>query len=287
MSKPIALITDSTCDIPKEWIKQYDISVVPLTIVFGDQQYLDWVELTAEQFYQRLPQDSHHPSTSQPTPKAFLEAFRQAADKGAKEIITLTISSLMSGTIESARRAAQESPIPVHVVDGRNNSMGLGWQVMAAARVQEAGGKLEAMLAAAEQARKNMVYYVSLDTIEYLSRGGRISEAANFLSSILRIKPLIYVRPDTGTVAPSIPSRSRKTAIESLFKEFFRHFVRDQVLHIAVLHNDALEEARALYESVMREYSPKELFVTITSPVLGAHTGPRAIALVGYAETLL
>jgi DegV family protein with EDD domain len=284
MTQPIALVTDSTCDIPEEWIKQYDISIVPLTIAFGDQQYLDRVEMTSEMFYQRLPVDPKHPTTSQPSPKAFLDAFRQAAEKGAKEIITITISSLMSGTILSARQAAQESPIPVQVVDGRNNSMGLGWQVMAAARAQEAGGGLDAMLAAAEQARKAMVYYVSLDTIEYLSRGGRISEAANFLSSILNIKPMIYVRPDTGTVAPSIPSRSRKNALESLFREFFRHFLPGQTMHLTVLHNGALEEAQQMVEKIRGVYSPKELFITITSPVLGAHTGPRAVAIVGYAD---
>lgn len=285
MPEPIALVTDSTCDIPKEWIQQYAITVVPLSIVFGDRQYLDGIELSAEAFYQRLPNESQHPSTSQPTPGAFLQAYRQAADNGAKAVMVVTISSYMSGTVESARRAAQDSPIPVTVVDSRNNSMGLGWQVIAAARARDAGGNLEAMLAAAEKVRKNMVYYVTLDTIEYLSRGGRIAEAATFLGSILRIKPLIYVRPETGTVAPSLPARSRKGAIDGLYKEFFHHFTHDQVLHLTVLHNNALEEAQALAEVVRREYSPSELFVTITSPVLGAHTGPKAIALVGYADT--
>lgn len=283
MSHRIALVTDSTCDIPAEWRNQYEITVVPLTIIFGSQQFLDGVDLSAEQFYERLPNDPHHPTTSQPTPQAFLDAYRQVASQGARSIVVLTISSAMSGTIESARRAAQEASVPVHVVDGRNNSMGLGWQVIAAARVREAGGGLEAMLAAAEQVRKNMVYYVSLDTIEYLSRGGRISEAARFLDSVLHIKPLIYVRPETGTVAPSIPSRSRKAAVEGLYKEFFRHIDTSRPLHLTVLHNEALPEAEGLAVRVRREYSPQEIFITITSPVLGAHTGPRALALCGYA----
>jgi DegV family protein with EDD domain len=190
----------------------------------------------------------------------------------------------MSGTIESARRAAQDAPIPVHILDGRNNSMGLGWQVIAAARAQEAGGSLEAMTAAAEQVRSDIVYFISLDTIEYLSRGGRISEAAKFLSSIIHIKPMICVRPDTGTVGASIPARSRKAAIEGLYKEFFSHFNDDRPLHVTVLHNNAIEEATALAERVVREHSPKEIFISIVSPVLGVHTGPRAIALCGYAE---
>jgi DegV family protein with EDD domain len=284
MANRIALITDSTCDIPAEWIRQYEISVVPLTIIFGDQQYLDGIDLTAAQFYERLAKEKTYPTSSQPTPKAFLDAYQHAAANGAEEILAFTISSAMSGTIESARRAAQESPIPVTLVDGKNNSMGLGWQVIAAARARAAGGGLEAMQAAAEQARRNMVYYISLDTIEYLSRGGRISEAARLLDSILRIKPLIYVRPDAGVVAPSMPARSRKAAIEGLYKEFFRQMDTSCPMHITVLHNDALPEAQALFEQVQREYSPQELFISIVSPVLGVHTGPRAIALCGYSE---
>jgi len=129
-----------------------------------------------------------------------------------------------------------------------------------------------------------MVYYISLDSIDYLSRGGRIAEAARFLNSILQIKPLIYVRPESGTVAASLPGRSRKTAIEGLYKEYFRHFSAGKALHITVLHNSALAEAETLAERVRLEYNPKELFISITSPVLGVHTGPRALALCGYAE---
>lgn len=280
----IALVTDSTCDIPAEWVRQYDISIVPLTIVFGDEQYLDGVEMTAEQFYERLPIESRHPTTSQPTPKAFLDVFTTAANKGYEKILVITISSAMSGTIEAARRAVEESSIPVHIMDGKNNSMGLGWQVIAAARVREAGGSLEEMMAAAAQVQKDVAYYISLDTIEYLSKGGRISEAARFLNSVLRIKPLIYVRPDTGTVGASIPARSRKAAIEEMYKEFFKHVNTSWPLHITVLHNNALQEALELAERVRQEYSPKELFISIVSPVLGVHTGPRAIALCGYAE---
>lgn len=286
MAHRVALVTDSTCDIPAEWRKQYNIAVVPLTIVFGSQTYLDGVDLSAEEFYQRLAQDPKHPTTSQPAPKLFLDAYQAAAAKGADEILTLTISSAMSGTIESARRAAQDASIPVHVVDGKNNSMGLGWQVIAAARAQEAGGSLDEMLTAAEQVRKAMVYYVSLDTIEYLSRGGRISDAARFLNSVLHIKPLIYVKPETGTVGASIPARSRKAAIESLFKEFFGHIDTSLPMHITVLHNDIIPEAQALAERVQAGYSPKELLISIVSPVLGVHTGPGALALCGYAERM-
>jgi DegV family protein with EDD domain len=286
MSQPtsmIALVTDSTCDLPSEWISQYGITVVPLTIIFGDQQYLDGVDLSPREFYQRLSKETLRPTTSQPAPEAFLKAYQQATAAGASEILVFTISSAMSGTIESARRAAQEFSLPVEVIDSKNNSMGLGWQVIAAARVRESGGGREAMLAAAEQARNAMAYYITLDTIDYLARGGRIAGAARFLNSILQIKPLIYVRPETGTVGAALPARSRKNAVEGMLREFTQHTSSGLPLHITVLHNDVEEEAQALAERVQRELSPQELFISIVSPVLGVHTGPRAIALCGYA----
>lgn len=283
VSNRIALITDSTCDIPMEWREKYDITVVPLTIIMGDRQYLDGVDLTAERFYELLPQTTRLPTTSQPAPREFLDAYKAAAEKGYQEAVVITISSAMSGTILSANQAAADSPIPVHVVDGKNNSMGLGWQVIAAARAREAGGDLEAMLKSAEQARVNMVYCITLDTLEYLAKGGRIGGATKFIGTILNIKPMINVNPHTGVVSAGSPSRSRARGIENLFKEFFNKIDTRFSMHITVLHNSALEDAQALAERVKREFSPEELFISITSPVLGIHTGPKALALVGYS----
>jgi DegV family protein with EDD domain len=284
MPHRIALITDSTCDIPLEWVEQYEIDIIPLSIVFGDQPYLDGVELSAADFYQKLDSDKHHPTTSQPTPGAFLKAYEKAKASGAEQALVFTISSAMSGTIISARQAVEDSPIPVTVVDGRNNGMGLGWQVIAAARARESGGGLAEMEAAAEKVRISMVYYVTLDTIDYLSKGGRIAGAISFVNSFLKIKPLIYVKPDSGSVGASIPARSRKGALDGLYKEFTRHFQVGQKLHITVVHNNAFEEARLIYERVKQEFSPLEIFITYASPVLGTHTGPQAVGLIGYAE---
>jgi DegV family protein with EDD domain len=283
MTHKIALVTDSTCDIPIAWRDQYDLEIVPLTIVMNGVPLLDGVDIQAQEFYERLESEKLRPTTSQSTPKAFLEAYRKAAQKGAERVLVITISSAMSGTIESARQASEESPIPVHILDGKNNSMGLGWQVIAAARIRETGGTLTQMVDSAIQVQKKISYYISLDTIEYLARGGRIADAARFLNSVLKIKPLIYVKPDTGTVGAAFPSRSRKVAIEDMYKEFFKHLDTSLPLHITVLHNNALPEAENLLERVQMEFSPREIFISIVSPVLGVHTGPRALALCGYA----
>jgi DegV family protein with EDD domain len=284
MANPIAIVTDSTCDIPAEWIKKYEITIVPMTVVFGDAQFLDGVEMTAQQFYERLAQDPHHPTTSQPTPADFQKAYRKALESGARQILAVVISSGMSGTISSAQQAARDFPIPVQVVDSRNNSMGLGWQVLAAARARENGATLEQMVMEVENTRNKMVYYISLDTIEYLAKGGRIGGAVKFLQSVINIKPLVYVRPDTGTVGAAFPAHTRRAGLQGMYKEFFKHIDVKRPLHIAVLHNNILEDAQVIAEQVKKEYAPKELLINIVTPILGAHTGPKAVALCGYAE---
>lgn len=284
MANKIALVTDSTCDIPAEWREKYEITVVPMTVIFGDESYLDGRDITPVEFYERLLSDPRHPTTSQPAPADFAAVYEKAFSSGAEQVLALVISSAMSGTYASAAQAAGTFGKPVHVMDSRNNSMGLGWQVIAAARAREAGGDLDAMMDAARQARGRMVYYVALDTIEYLARGGRISGAVKFLDSVLKIKPLIYVNHDTGTVAPSLPSRSRSGVLSNLYREFFKHTDTSSPMHITVLHNNAEADARTIEERVRADYSPAELFTTIVTPILGAHTGPRAVALCGYAE---
>jgi DegV family protein with EDD domain len=284
MAHRISLITDSTSDIPAEWREQYELTVIPMTLIFGDSEYLDGVDMTAEEFYKRLPNEEHHPTTSQPAPAIFLDAYKRMVAEGAEEIVAIVISSEMSGTYASAVQAAKDFNMPVHVVDSRSNSMGLGWQVIAAARAREEGGGSKEMLAAADKVRETMTYFVALDTIEYLARGGRIGTAVKFLDSLLKIKPLIYVNHKTGTVAPALPARSRKLALKSLYKSFFKQMDISRPMHLTVLHNNAEEDAREVIRRIQEEFNPMELNLTIVSPVLGAHTGPRAVAICGYYE---
>jgi DegV family protein with EDD domain len=284
MAAKIALVADSTCDIPVEWRKKYDLTVIPMTLIFGDQQYLDGVDMTANQFYERLSTETQHPTTSQPSPAVFQDAFEKLGQAGAEEIVAILISSAMSGTYASAAQAAQNFEVPVHVVDSRSNSMALGWQVIAAARAREAGADAAGMVKAADEARATMTYYVALDTIEYLSRGGRIGTAVKFLDSMLNIKPLIYVNHETGTVAPALPARSRKSVLKALYKNFFKQMEVDRQMHLTVLHNNAESEALEILEKIEAEYQPVEMNMTIVSPVLGAHTGPRAVAICGYYD---
>ena len=284
MTHRIALVTDSTCDIPQDWRKKYEITVIPLTIVFGEEQLLDGVDISAVDFYDRLGTDPNHPTTSQPTPNDFKQVFEKVRKAGAEEILCITISSAMSGTMASATAAAKDFPIPVRVMDSRNNSMGLGWQVIAAARAREAGGGMNDMLAAAEKIRDRIVYFISLDTIEYLKKGGRIGDAVKWVDSVLKIKPLITVKRDTGTVGVGMPSRSRKLGLKNVYKTFFKQLDTTKPMHIAVMHNHVPADAEAMVARIKAEYAPAEIFIEIVNPILGVHTGPGAVALCGYSE---
>ena len=200
MKHKIALITDSTCDLSLNYRKQYDIEVVPLTIIWGEEQFRDGVDLAPEDFYRRLETDQVIPTTSQPTPQEMVQVYEKAKKKGAEEIVILTISSAMSGTHESAKKAAELVDIPVHVQDSKSNTMSLGWQVLAAARAREAGGDVQAMVTAAKQARDNMVLMISLDTLKFLHKGGRIGGASHFIGTLLNLKPQITVNHQSGEV---------------------------------------------------------------------------------------
>ncbi len=285
MTGQIAIITDSTNDLPLDLREKYHIRVVPLTIVWGDRQYLDGIDITPEEFYAQLGTNPQHPTTSQPTPQDFTRAYENAVNDGADEILVVTISSAMSGTNESARAAAEGFSVPVKVLDSKSNSMSLGWQLLAAARAREAGADLEGMAKAADEVRNRLHYHITLDTLEYLVKGGRIAGAARFLGNTLNLKPQIRVNHQSGAVEPGDLSRTRARALETLYSSFFKKVDVTRPLRIAVLHNAAYEDASALADRITAEHKPLELVIGIVSPVLGAHTGPRAVALCGYSES--
>lgn len=284
MKHKIALITDSTCDLPLNYQEQYDIEVVPLTIIWGEEQFRDGVDLAPEDFYRRLGTDQVIPTTSQPTPQEMVQVYEKAKKNGAEEIVILTISSAMSGTHESAKKAAELVDVPVHVQDSKSNTMSLGWQVLAAARARKAGGDVQAMLSAAKQARDSMVLMISLDTLKFLHKGGRIGGASHFIGTLLNLKPQITVNHQSGEVEGGRRSRTRKKALIDLYSDFFTQIDSSKNLRVAVLHNAALEEAEKIANRIQQEFHPEELVLGIVSPVLGVHTGPGAVAICGYTE---
>lgn len=283
MGFDVGLVTDSACDLPDDVLRDYGIEMVPLYVIWGTEELRDRVDISGEEFYERLVRDPVHPRTSQPTPEDFAAAIRAQVEAGAREVVVMTISSAMSSTYNSAQQgAALVKGATVHVVDTRANSMSQGWQVLAAARTREAGGTAQAMIAAAERVREHEATMLYVDTLEYLHKGGRIGAAARFVGAALNIKPQLYVDHTTGAVEAGPRVRTRRKAIEAMIAGFFERMDRAQPIRVAVMHGNVPDEVQALAERLRRDYNPVEIVTGLTSPVLGVHTGPGALALCGY-----
>ncbi|NLG50139.1 MAG: DegV family protein [Chloroflexi bacterium] len=268
--KRIAIITDSTSDLPAEIVERYGIIVVPLYVVWGEEQLRDGVDIDHATFYARLPDDPIHPKTSQPSPQDFAQAIEQS---GADEAVILTISSALSGTMNAAEGARALVDVPVHVVDSRAVSMGLGWQVIMAARALERGGDAQAMIAAAASVRERLTMRFVLDTLEYLHRGGRIGGAARFLGTMLQLKPLLAIDQKSGMIEAVERTRTRQRAVRRLLEVAFERIDLQQPIRVAVLHTACLDEMLALRDEIADRYHPVEILCSELGPVLGVHGG--------------
>ena len=280
----IEIITDSTCDLPEPLISQYNIQVIPHTIIWGNEQYRDRIDIQPEEFYRRLVADRIRPTTAQASVNDFSLAYQAAVNRGATEIIALTVSSAMSGAYQSALKASEMVNIPVSVVDSKGPTMTLGWQVLAAARAVETGANTAAVLEKVAQVRSKMIQLVSLDTLEYLTKGGRIGNAIKWVSGLLQVKPLVSINHQTGLVDPVPLARTHNSIITAMYNRFVAALQNHKKLHVAVLHGNIPAEAEVLKERILADLDPIEVLVNITGPVLGINTGPGAMALCGYAE---
>ncbi len=281
---PIGVITDSTCDIPQNLIEHHKIKIVPHYILWGQNQYLDRVDIQPQEFYQKLESETIRPTTSQASEQDFLKKYEEAIFEGAKELIVLTVSSAMSGAYQMALKAAKLVKIPVHVIDSKGPTMTLGWQVLEAVRKREIGYDIKAIVESVTTIRHKLVQIVGMETIEFLQKGGRIGEAASWIGAKLQIKPVVSINHETGRVEPAGIARTHSSMVELLYQKFIDKLVGDGALHVAVLHGNALAEAEKLVTKIQDTSKPVEILVNITGPVLGINTGPRALALCGYRE---
>jgi len=278
----IAIITDSTSDLSPEMREKYGITVVPQHIIWGTEELLDGVDIQPETFYKRLTTDPVHPKSSQPTPQTFLRYVNEAKAAGAEEVVILTVSNQLSGTILSAQGAAEQADIPVHVIDSMSASMGLGYQAIAAAEVRAQGGNAEAMRAAADKVRSTMQIYLTVDTLEYLHRGGRIGGAAKLVGTALQLKPMLMLDHSAGRIEAVERTRTRAKAVDAMYNTFFSKLDTSRPMHLCVIHADSMGDAQALAQRVKSDYNPASLQITNVTPVIGVHVGPGTLALVGY-----
>jgi DegV family protein with EDD domain len=274
---PLRIVTDSTADLDQFELDELGIAMVPLTVRFGDDAYLDRLEINAEDFYTRLANARVLPHTSQPSVGQFHEAFALLAAQGADEILAIHLSSKLSGTFGAARVAARQAPAGCHVsvLDSRTIARGLAALVRCAAEVARQGGSSAQAQAAASALIRRHTVQILLDTLEYLQRGGRIGRARSLLGSILNVKPI--VRLEDGEVVAGGRVRSRARGVQQLFETASK---TPEIEHVVVEHSGGVADAEDLAHRLRDELPGKRVEVRWLSPVVGVHAGPNAIGTV-------
>lgn len=270
----IRIVTDSSSDLPVEVRQQLGITIVPLTIRFGSETFVDGVDLDTGAFWSRLGSSSTLPETAAPSAGAFMETFDVLSTEGASGIVVLSLSARLSATHQSAVIAAENvaSRIDVRVIDSGTVSMALGLAAMVAAEAARAGGDVEAVAAAALSAAARSEVIVALDTLEFLKRGGRIGGAQAMLGGMLDVKPLVTV--DDGVVAAAGRVRTRSKARAAIVD---RAAANAHSPKMAVLHGAAADSEEVLAE--VREVVGDHVLVAELGPVVGTHAGPGAIGV--------
>lgn len=272
---PVRIVTDSSCDLPQELADALGIEIVPLTIRFGDEEFVDRRELSTEEFWSRCAASSVLPETAAPPPGEFEAAFRRLADDGATGIACITLSRDLSATIQSAEVGAKgvADVVPVRVLDSRSLTMGLGMICVAAARLAAEGQGLEEIADAVADLSARTRVYGALDTLDNLKKGGRIGGAQALLGSLLSIKPVIEV--SSGRVEPESRQRTRAKALSYLIDK-----VRAQgaVENLAVMHADT-DDVDAFVARLAPLYEG-EIVVGDIGPVIGTHGGRGTMGVV-------
>lgn len=277
MSRHVAIVTDSTAYLPQESLDRHRITVVPLTVVLGEESLEEGTEVSADAVADAL-QGRRTVTTSRPNHEEFAVAYRTAVESGADEVVSLHLSAELSGTYESACLAAEDAPVPVRVVDTRMVAMALGYAVLAAAEAADAGGSADEVVAAAEKRAGETSAFFYVDTLDYLRRGGRIGAAQALLGSALAVKPLLHL--SDGRIQPLEKVRTAARAIARL-EEISAERAGAGSVDVSVHHLAAAERAEALAER-LRARIPglAELQVTEIGAVIGAHAGPGLLGVV-------
>jgi DegV family protein with EDD domain len=276
-----AIVVDSTADFPDAPERYANWRIVPLYVRFGDESFRDYVELGPEEFYERLRSSPLSPTTSQPTPADFQNVY---AELGAYErVYSLHIAGTLSGTVESARAAAADFEERVRVVDTETASAAIAILGLAMQRRLEAGTTEEELARVIERHRLESQLVFTVDTLDYLARGGRIGRAAAWAGELLKVKPILTIRD--GEVLPLKRVRGNRRAFEEFVGAFEAGSDDRPGLRAAIAHADAPERAEALTTMVRRTRPQAELeLVTTLGPVLGAHAGPGTVGFFWFAD---
>ncbi len=273
------VITDSASDLDRMDCESRGIIMVPMAVTFGQQAYYDGVDLSREEFYKLLTSTKETPRTSQPAPAAFVEAYRQGLER-AGHLVVICLSSGLSATYESALLAKEQMDAKdrITVIDSRSASMGQGLMAIEAAELAEAGEEPAAVAAHVMEMRHRLAAIFTLDTLEFLVRGGRLNKAEGLVGSLLKIKPILQLN-DEGRIVPREKVRGRQQAVKRLL-EIMGQEGRDlSGQRVSLSHARSAEEAQELARLMKERFGAREVVLGEISATIGTHVGPGCLAI--------
>jgi DegV family protein with EDD domain len=273
----IGLVTDSPSDLPVELAAQYGIEVIPCILVVDDKAYIDEIDITREEFYTRLPALRTAPTTAAPSIGNFQARYRKLFDAGCEHIISIHTAEKLTSIAGVARQAAADFPGRITVLESGSLSLGIGFQVLAAAEAIENGADLGKALAIIQSTRARLRVYAALDTMEYVRRSGRVSDTVAALGGMLSIKPVVELRE--GIVRPISATRTTRQSTEKLFS-----LLTDlgPLERLAILHTNARPRAKEFLDALMAEHRksiPREILIVNVTSVIGTHVGPNGLGV--------
>ena len=277
MSRKITLVTDSTCDLPPHLAEEHGIHVIPQRIVWDNELYFDGIDLTSAAFYERLANSETLPESAPPTPEEFAAEFETArAENRAEQVIAILLSSHLSLSFVNAQAAALLVDFPVFLHDSQTVSMGLGFAALSAAGALRAGAGIDEILEAARQSRRQTRILFTVDTLEFLYRGGRMGGARHMIGTALAIKPILAVEHGHVEAVESVRTRAR--AVTRML-ELAAENTPPGSARIALMSGGADDEALALLEPARKQLRPQEIIECSVSPSIGVHTGPGVLGI--------
>lgn len=277
----IAIVTDSSACVPVELVERYNIHVVPVLLIFGKQTFRDGVDITPKDFYRMLQEAETLPTSSVPSIGDFLRVYTRLSEE-AEGIVSIHLSPELSVLHDVALTAAKMvEDVPVQVIDCRTAAAAQGFVVLEAARAAAKGAHLLQVVERVKSLIPKMNLFVTLDTLKYIHRSGRVPGVAALVGSVLKISPIIYL--EDGKADVFAKPRTKARAVRRML-ELMGERVGSRPVHAAVMHADALDEANRLRDEVASRFNCVELYVTEFTPVMGAHTGPGLLGVAFWAE---
>ncbi len=282
MSK-VAIITDSTSDIPEELAKELDIKIIPLSVIFGEESFLDdGKDITIKEFYKKIRSSEKLPTTTQPTPKNFIELYSDIL-KTSDSVISIHISKKMSGTINSAEMAKKEmTGSDIEIIDSECVHMPLGFLALKAAQLANEGKSKEEIIKEVHDLKLKIKVLIVPSTLEYLKKGGRIGKAKGLIASLLEIKPILTIHD--GEISQFKTARRWNQAKTELINSMKTMVKNPENLIVSIGDSDAKDDAAEMYEKIKEAFNPKKIYRVDIGIVVGSHLGPGGLGITFYED---